>query len=151
MDMKYGAWVKLPKEMERYVSKLNFHVGGILEGEEGVDIRILGNTAEKRLVPYRIYSLEHFFDLADQPLNIKVERSGWHEVEFESPIPLPKNLEYILVIFDLLKESKTFTISTQQVPKSQIQKVYYSPPGKVWIENNPNKTHPAITLELLTH
>ena len=150
LDMKYGAWVKLPKGKEKYVSKLIFHVGDLLDGqEEWVDIRILGNTTGKKLQPFRIYPMQDFGDLSEKPLNIKISQSGWQELEFQQPVPIPDKNKYILVLFDLLKESDTFTISTQNLQEHTIDRAYYSPPNTIWIQKEPSDKSPAMVVELL--
>jgi len=152
LDIKYGALIELPRNKERYISKLSFHVGDNRNGsvEEVVNIRIMGNELNPRHQPFKIYDIREYRDLAPFALQDTITKSGWHEVILDSPILIPKNLKKIMIVLDLMNESSYFTVSSQNYRKSKIETAYFSPPYKLWIfEDSKHNEFSAFELELL--
>jgi hypothetical protein len=149
-DMKYGAFVQVPKGKERYLSRLFFHVGSSFEDENILlDLRILGNLEERRILPHKIYKSNEFRDLASHRISYNVTQVGWNEVIIEPPISIPKNLNGVLILLDQFEESNSFTISNQLYPKSRIKSSFYRPPNSVWVADLPKNAFAAFMVEIL--
>lgn len=149
-DMKYGAFVQVPKGKERYLSKLFFHVGSSFEDESIlIDLRILGSFDLRRIQPLKIYRSNDFKDLAPHAISFTVNQVGWNEVTIEQPIAIPDNLNTVLVLLDQFEESDSFTISKQEFSKSRIKSAFFSPPNIMWVADLPDKSFAAFMVEFL--
>lgn len=118
--------------------------------EEIVNIRILANDSNSRLLPFKIYDIRNYSDLSPTAVQDTIKKGAWHEIVFDNPLLIPKKLKKVLIVIDLMEESSYFNISTQNYRKSSIETAFFSPPYKLWIfKGSKQAEFAAMELELL--
>ena len=150
-DYKYTVLAKLPNKRECHVQSIAYFISEVDNfRQELFSLRILGTFKHQNIKEGTIYKTGDFFDLLPNQIIEKPSSTGWNVIRLPETLSIPGQIRDIFIVFDLLKDSESFSLANQANKSEGIFHGFYHSSGIIGIFDK-YRLNPAIVVNLLTN